>query len=316
MTLRCIFLALLLLSTALRADPLAELAEFSAFPKVDLAELAKGKVITARSPATTNPRHLSVQACYVVRNAAPKTAELLRRWNGTPHPPLKVYLHGALPAKPKAENFAKLEAAPAGFLAATQKPDAAHFQLSAAEAGQFVPGVPPAELWGRLLARRASAFSAGGLPRMPAYEGRETVIPSQEATLLLEAQPKIRARFSALTAGALGGGGSLYWNMFDADGDAHVTLGAVSARNTGGGSQELDLRYYGSSGFFVHLTYFQLWPLELDGTPATLVWRGDLLSSASLAPLRGIERSAASGAMMRQVERTAGFFQKDATAER
>ncbi len=314
--------ALLLAANCACADQFAELAEFSSFPKVDPNELASGKVLTARSAPMTNPRQLSVQACYIVRNSAPKTVELLRHWNGTAHPPLKVYLEGVLSAKPAPENFASLDTAPANFLTATQKLDREHFQFSASEAEQFSAageGARASAIWGMLLARRAAAFVAGGLAKQPAYAGRETLRASDEAAAMLDAQPKIRAQFSALAASALGGSDTaqLYWNMFDADGQAHVTLGAFYTRpSSGGGTQALDLRYYGSGGFFVHLTFYQFWSIDVQGAPATLVWRGDLLSSASLAPLRGLERTAAGGAMMRQIEKTTGFFQKDASAGR
>jgi hypothetical protein len=154
------------------------------------------------------------------------------------------------------------------------------------------------------------------LAKQPAYEGRESVRPAEEAALLLDAQPKIRSRFSALTGTVLAGGGAQYWMVIDADGETHVMLGSDATRATGGAPQHVDLHYYGSGGFYVYLTYFQLWPIEVDGAPATLVWRGDLLSSASLASLRGIERSAAGGALMRQIEKSSSFFQKDASAER
>ena len=46
------------------ADPVSELASFSIFDKVDLAQLAKTDVKTAHGPPMKNSRFLAVQSCY------------------------------------------------------------------------------------------------------------------------------------------------------------------------------------------------------------------------------------------------------------
>jgi len=45
------------------ADPVSELASFSIFDKVDLAQLAKGDVKTAHGPPMRNSRFLAIQSC-------------------------------------------------------------------------------------------------------------------------------------------------------------------------------------------------------------------------------------------------------------
>ena len=310
--------AFFMAAQALGADPAAELAAFSAFPKVDLAELGKGKILTARSPTMPNLRHLSVQSAYVIRQAAPKTAELLRNWEGTRHSQLKIYLHGALPAKPSPADFAKLNDAPAAFFKATQTLDLNKTQMSQAEAAKLAQfgreGKPAAvAFWSDLLAGRAAAFATGGLARQPPFEGREPVRAGAEVAALLAAQPKIRDQFASLPAGGVGSG---YWNLFDVEGQPHVSLGTVSLRPAGEGTRMLDLRYYASGGVYTQLTYHQLWPVDLGGEPATLVWRGDLISSGELASLRGVERTGSGVAMMREVEKTVAAFRKDAGSSR
>src|SRR5438874_4907705 len=52
--------------TTARADAVSELASFSIFDKIDLAQLAKSDVKTAHGPPMNNPRFLAVQSCYVV----------------------------------------------------------------------------------------------------------------------------------------------------------------------------------------------------------------------------------------------------------
>src|SRR5438067_11647652 len=103
---------LLARSTIARADAVSELASFSIFDKVDLAQLAKSDVKTAHGPPMGNPRFLSVQSCYVASGSPAQQIEALRRWDPTRHRELKVFLHSDLPGNPSAANFSKLQNAP------------------------------------------------------------------------------------------------------------------------------------------------------------------------------------------------------------
>src|SRR5438067_10416760 len=112
--------------TAARAVAVSELASFSIFDKVDLAQLAKSDVKTAHGPPMSNPRFLAVQSCYVVAGAPAQQVEALRRWDATRHRELKVFLHCDLPSNPSPANFEKLRNAPSNasvrsFVAATEK---------------------------------------------------------------------------------------------------------------------------------------------------------------------------------------------------
>jgi hypothetical protein len=111
---------------AARADAVSELASFSIFDKVDLAQLAKSDVKTAHGPPMSNPRFLAVQSCYVAPGAPAQQIEALRRWDATRHRELKVFLHSDLPSNPTPANFEKLKDAPGNssvrsFVTATQK---------------------------------------------------------------------------------------------------------------------------------------------------------------------------------------------------
>src|SRR4249919_592092 len=76
------------------ADPVSELASFSIFDKVDLAQLAKSDVKTAHGPPMRNSRFLAVQSCYVAPGSSPaQQIEALPRWDVTRHRELKVFLH-------------------------------------------------------------------------------------------------------------------------------------------------------------------------------------------------------------------------------
>src|SRR5436190_9305638 len=123
------------------ADPVSELASFSIFDKVDLAQLAKSDVKTAHGPPMKNSRFLAVQSCYVASGSPAQQIEALRRWNPAKYRELKVFLHSDLPSNPGPANFEGLKNAPGNasvrsFVAAIQKlgPD---LQISKDEAKRF-----------------------------------------------------------------------------------------------------------------------------------------------------------------------------------
>ena len=86
-----ILFALVFLGTsAANADPVSEMASFSVFDNVDLAQLAKTDVKTAHGAAMSSPRFLSVQSCYVVPRPPAQEIQMMRKWNPTSHRELKV----------------------------------------------------------------------------------------------------------------------------------------------------------------------------------------------------------------------------------
>ena len=117
--------------------------------------------------------------------------------------------------------------------------------------------------------------------------------------------------------GLLGGKGALkpdlYWELLEVEDDGVLTLGASYTRGTsGGGYQVADGLYYASGGYYVALTLYQLWPVDVGGKASTLVWRGDFISAASLGELHGVERIASEGAMKKDISRAVSIFKRDA----
>ena len=308
--------ALLVVAASAQADPLAEMAAFSAFKGMSLEKLAAGSVKAARGPTMSFPRGLAVESCYIVRKPLAKTVELHQQWTPAKHPELKVYLHGDLPARPSLSDFSKLASAPGNaavksFLSATQKLSAGNsaLQMSNAEAKAFTGDTNA--FWGNLLHQRAQAFLSGGLARLPAYEtGGESIRAADEVARLLKDAGKVSAQFSGIIgATPLGGGkgaltASPYWEMVDVEGEAAVTLGASYSKAAANGAQSVEIQYYASTEFYVLVTLQQMWPVTLDGRDATLVWRGDLISAESLAKLRGVEKMGSSTAMMRETQKS------------
>src|SRR5262245_18954375 len=312
------------------ADPVSELASFSIFDKVDLAQLAKSDVKTAHGPPMKNSRFLAVQSCYVVPGSPAQQMEALRRWNPSKYRELKVFLHSDLPSNPGPANFEKLKNAPdnasvRSFLAATQKLSP-ELQISKEEAKRFSAatgggGVMPAAVvafWTDVLTARTKSFVSGGMAAQAPYDhAGPSIRASNEVNGLLREQGKIRQQFSGLLgATAIGrGAGSLpaelYWELLDANDHGVVTLGASYNRGGAGGTyQYADVLYYASGGYYIALTLHQLWPVTVDGKPSTLVWRGDMISSSELGSLRGVERLGSESVMMKNITKAVTLFRR------
>jgi len=319
--------------TIARADSVSELASFSVFDKVDLAQLARSDVKTAHGAPMRTPRFLAVQSCYVAPGSPAQQMEALRRWDPTRHRELKVFLHSDLPSNPTPANFEKLKNAPdnasvRSFVAATQKLSS-DLQISKDEAKKFSAGaagggggaipVPVAAFWADVLTARTKTFASGGMAAQPPYDhAGPSIRASEEVNGLLREQEKIRRQFSGLleATGIGRGSGSLkpelYWELLDVDDQGVVTLGASYNRGGAGGSyQAADVLYYASGGYYVALTLYQLWPVTVEGKPSTLVWRGDMISSATLGSLHGVERLGTESVMMKNITKAVTLFRRE-----
>jgi hypothetical protein len=314
-----------------RADAVSELAGFSVFPKVDLAQLSKGEAKPVRSGSSGNARYLAVQTAYVVPGSPAGVLAKMRSWNPARYPDLKVYLHSD-----SGSDFARLQSAPSNsavnYLVTATAQHSSDLQLSAAEMKGLAASGPDqggmsgaiASAWAKILAGRSQAFASGGSSAQPPYENVTPPIrPGDELNGLLRGQEKIRRQFSGLLEGTgIGrGGGSIkpdmYWELLNADEKGVLTLGASYNRPGAGGTiQTANARYYASGGYYAGLTLHQLWPVEVEGRASTLVWRGDMISSASVGSLRGIERIAAESTMIKDISKVVALFRRDVGSAR
>jgi len=315
-------LSALAASPVLAADPAADLASFSVFNNINIADLAKGDPKVAHGPAMSG-HFISAQSCFVVAGVPARVSEALRQWNPARHSELKVLIHSDLPSSPSASNFSRLSSAPnnsavQALVSATQKlsPDLQiskeeekKFAAVAGATGAGIPG-PIAAAWADVLSARARA----GRSSQPPYDHTgQSVRPAEELNALLRADDKIRGRFS----GVLDGRGEGFWELLTADEQGVLTLGASYRRSGANGTfQAADALYYASGGYYAGVTLYQMWPVEVGGRPATLIWRGDLISSASIASLHGIERVASESAMMRDISKANSLFRRDTGAVR
>ena len=169
-----------------------------------------------------------------------------------------------------------------------------------------------------VLAGRGRAFISGGTSAEAPYDhAGPAVRAGEELNGLLREQSKIRKQFAGVldNTGIGRGAGSLkpdlYWELLNADNVAVATLGAFYSRNAEGAVQAADTFYYSSGGYYVTLTLHQMWPVEIDGKPHTLVWRGDMVSSAALADLHGVEKLGSESAMMKDIAKSIARFRKE-----
>jgi hypothetical protein len=309
------------------ADPVSELSTFSIFDKIDLAQLAKSDAKTAHGPPMSNPRFLSVQSVYVMPGSPAQHLEAMRNWNPTEHHEPKVFLHGEVPASPSESAFAKIKSAPDNgpvrALANATAKMASDLQLSREEAAKWKGGNGAisgagGDFWISVLTGRARAFSSGGTSALPPYDhAGPAVRVGEELNGLLREQAKIRKQFAGLleSTGIGRGGGSLkpdlYWELLNADEVAVATLGAFYSRNSAGNAQAADTFYYASGGYYATLTLHQMWPVDVNGKPHTLIWRGDMVSSASLADLHGVEKLGSESAMMKDIAKSIALFRRE-----
>lgn len=309
------------------ADPLSELASFSVFDKVDLPQLAKSDARTAHGPPMSNGRYLSVQSVYVVSGSPAQHLDALRQWNPTQSGDAKIFFHGDLPASPGEPAFAKIKSvpnnAPVRALAGATGKMSNDLQLSREEAGRWKGGDGAisgagGDFWMGVLSGRARAFSSGGTSALPPYDHSGAAVRAgDELNGLLREQAKIRKQFGSLleSTGIGRGAGSLrpelYWELSNVDNMGVIDLGAFYSRAGGGNPQAADTFYYASGGYYAALTLYQLWPVDVNGQPSTLVWRGDMVSSGSLAQLHGVEKLGSESAMMKDVAKSITRLRKE-----
>ena len=304
--------ALFLPAPLVQADPVSELASFSIFDKVDLAQLATGDAKPVRAPMGT-ARFISVQTAWVSPGSPAQQMEALRRWNPTKHPELNIILHA------NGSDFSLLQKAPDNgavrALVAATTSKSTDLQISREEAAKL-PGSGStmagavANFWSGVLSARAAAGPFG----QPPYDHTgQPIKPGDEINALLRQQPKIQKQFSGL----IGGKGEQYWQLLEIESKGVLALGAFYNRSAANGSlQAADVFYYASGGFYAGVTLYQMWPVEVGGRPSTLIWRGDMTSSAQIGEARGMERLGSESAMIRNVSRAVRLFRRDSAGNR
>jgi hypothetical protein len=313
-------------------DAISDLRAISVFKDADLNRLSNGEILAQRGPQLGLSRGSAIETAFILRAPVPRAAAALQQWSPTRHPELRTYLQVDIGSSPSTSDFQKLASAPnnssvKAFVSATQSlpGDASRLQLSKQEVRLYQPGaekgaVPAsvASFWSQVLTQRTKEFLSSGLGGLSPYEtGGDNLRPGDELNRLLREDAKVRTHFSSLVESTPLGGGrgslspSLYWTLLEGDNEAAVALGASYGKNVNDGWQGADIQYYASSDLNVAVTLYQMWPVTVSGSAATLVWRTDLISSSSIGELRGVERMGSGSALLREIQQNVRAFLKD-----
>jgi hypothetical protein len=101
--------------------------------------------------------------------------------------------------------------------------------------------------------------------------------------------------------------GTLYWELLETNDHGVLSLGLFLMDQNG---RSIESSYYASSETYFSVTFRQVWHLEVDGKPASLVWRAECASSPHLENAKAVERIAARAIMTKNLKHEIEQFQK------
>jgi hypothetical protein len=307
-----------------QAAPLDDLQALAQLPRVDVAQLKAGEVLSQRGPLGDFSRGIYIESCYYIHAPIEKVGNGLLHWNPVQHPQQDVRIYQEYKLSAARGAFEKLQLNRAiredGWLL-TQT---AH----ALETGQ--PGdlhltneeltllrqksISPSQAWQEVLRRRSEALAQGGLGAVPAYGSDKSISPRSEFRGLLSLAPQAARHFRPLTeAQPLVAGGKppgeavAYWEATKVRDHTTLQLGLFAARKSPDSWQLVDCVYYPSDTYFMALDLFQLWPL--DG--GTLVWQVGFVSAPFRSYLGGVDRYVAGKQMTQETLNTIKAFRAD-----
>jgi hypothetical protein len=322
-------------------DPaVARLQSFTSFSEVDTGKLAGGEILLHRGSLMDFRRGICGESCFVVAATPEATADRLQNIDLSQKKDSSVSFHQAIHNPIQDADLATLDLGADRFavrrfvsktLALTAPQD--EFYLSRDEAQRMVKLLKsgkPAEqsaakarrCWIEILKLRAAEFQQTGLARLSPYDmAKGTINPAADIKSLLAELPRIAGEFKGLMSDTGLDGeqafkkqavSNQYCELINWDIQATLQLGAVFRRAFPDGHiQLLDCGYFSTGIYYVSLIFYELWPVQIGGKPATLAWRADLLSTPSLEVTRGIERLAFGKIMMLEIKKFIQDFRKD-----
>ena len=317
------------------ADPLAELKQFSDFPKIDVKSLLEGAILSQRGPLMKFPNGLSSQLIFAVPTSPAETVKRLQTWDSKHCPSLKVYASQEFhdPCELKDFNSLYLYLNPGlrpvrWFLdqtwATSGKSSSLNLTQIEAEvlAGCLGKDTSPGKAalcWSNTLLIRASAFQRNGFASTLPYEFQmESINPTAHLRSMLLEQAGISREFATLLqrAGLVNGRAEMaplrpayYWRLFQADHHATLSLGAAYDLDAGDHYQRLEVEYYVSGTYYTSATLYAIWPIREGGRTGSLVWCDVLCSAPALRFASGIERLASGVILLLEYKKLIHCFQ-------
>jgi hypothetical protein len=314
------------------ASPLEEMKSLSQFENIDLAKLADGEILMDQMKIENLNRGIAAQACYIIKQPASQVSKRLEKWETCHSQPSAPYFHKDIHPPAKEETFSDLQLSSSDdgikwLLEQTKetRADESELNFSRGEAEivfqTMKTGKDPKlaeKVWKTVLLERAKGFFGKGLEGLGPLEMDEEVVhPSEELNEILGGLPKVKEHFGALFHSALltqpsnQGGQSFYWELINENQHATFNLGTLYYQYEGDKFKALNFDYYISSETYISGTVYQIWPIDLSGKPAALIWRGEIASSPRLAQAKGVERMAAKQIILKDLRREIESFRKD-----
>lgn len=330
------FLALTFVAESYAADPLAELNEFSAVKAVDLKSLHQGEIVQGKVSMSEFPRGLAGQAVFVIPVEFSKAVQALQTWDTSQDSALGTYVHRPLSSPTVKEDFAELATLskqPKFLWLSTKIQDSSSGKrivfLSDHEMAHMnrcintakAPDNILAECWPEILVPRATKVQTEGLQSAMPYDvNGSTIHIAKELKSLLAEEPEVMKQFDQLLQKGLFNSGVVpleyspkyYWEIDEIDKHPAFNLGLTLSMNGENTFQLIDLTYYSSGGFYTSATMVQFWPVNIDGKPETLAWRGDIVSAPDLENIYGIEKMAAGKLMLKEMKSAIQAFKSKA----
>lgn len=296
-------------------DPAEAFQPWSSFEKLDLTELAAGKIATSTNASMSLERGLSAQAAYVVDGSFDDVAQALLTFDPSKYPELDSLQHhffqnerdadfGGLQLDQRIAAVAALRktiSTGKGLQLSKDEMDRIPDEASPEGAKDFLTGI---------LRQRWNQFSQhGDLGKSGSNDARS------EIRSLLAEELKIGAHFAKLLLPLTEQDGSgspkcHYWSLASVNKTAAINLGVVYCRDAGGRRQMVDVVYFVSSGYLAAMTFYELVPVSIGGRERTLIWQGSLVSSNELPGGLGIKRKIASRIMVGDLEKWIRVLQR------
>ena len=241
-------------------------------------------------------------------------------------------MHQPLPAKPTAADFTYLGTLPdngsVNYLidaTANLDPDNPSLQISKEEAQGITALKAPnpdkktlfANFWSQVLAGRVDDFLGGKFTSATYSVSDGDIRPFNEIIQLIRSDPKMYADFhplfsqTPLYSSLKLAPANLYYECFDVENDGALGTGAIYQITNGTAIQSADIEFYINSGIYADVELEKLWPVNVNGKTETLVWREDLISTANVAYLHGMERLASVSLMLQDVQQGINAFRAE-----
>lgn len=304
-----------------------EIELFSSFNREAIQKIKPGEILTAKGSLMGFDRGISSETCFLAAHPIEKVVDQITFWDQTPYPDLGIFIQGKIGSE-GTPDFSKLIFIPslrpvAKFMDKVRdtRANESPLHLSTSEAAMIaakrdsIDATTMSQLWGSILKQRFSTYQQGGLKALPDYSACKTPVKvGAEVDSLLEEQPGIAIKFGEIfeKIKTAPNEGQHYWQLQDVDGTAVIVLGTIYInRKENKEVQVVDLQWYVTSGYYTAFTCYDLYPLEMGKTEATLIWRGDYTSISMKQLRKGVERMFSVNVMIQEVKKSIRLFLED-----